>query len=118
VKGPGSGLKVATESFTQSCHPGTMDREVLPSESEAMARITRTHLRIGKRCLHSVVCPYTVTPDFGFLIDRHPVARDVWVASPCSGHGFKHSAAVGEILAEVSIGQPSPMDLSAFAWRF
>ena len=118
VKGPGSGLKVATESFNRSCHPEAMDREVLPSESEAMARITRTHLRIGKRCLHSVVCPYTVTPDFGFLIDRHPVARDVWVASPCSGHGFKHSAAVGEILAEVSIGQPSPMDLSAFAWRF
>jgi sarcosine oxidase len=83
-----------------------------------MARITRTHLRIGRRCLHSVVCPYTVTSDFGFLIDRHPAARDVWVASPCSGHGFKHSAAVGEILAEVSIGQPSPMDLSAFAWRF
>ena len=57
VNGQSSGLKVATESFIQSCHPGTMDREVLPSESEAMARITRTHLRIGKRCLHSVVCP-------------------------------------------------------------
>ena len=51
VNRPGSGLKVASGSFTQSCHPGTMDRKVLQSESEAMARITRTHLRIGKRCL-------------------------------------------------------------------
>ena len=36
-----------------------------------------------------------------FIIDRHPDFQRVIIASPCSGHGFKHSAGVGELLAEM-----------------
>jgi sarcosine oxidase len=63
----------------------------------------------------TVVCKYTVTPDFGFVIDRHPDSDRVWLASACSGHGFKHSAAVGEALAEVVTQEgKTRFDLSAF----
>jgi len=39
----------------------------------------------------------------------------VLVASPCSGHGFKHSAAVGEALAEWASEGKSRLELGAFS---
>ena len=71
--------------------------------------------RIEHRCVKAASCLYTVTPDFGFVIDTLPGAERVIVASPCSGHGFKHSAAIGEALAEwVTDGAPR-LDLAPFA---
>jgi len=55
-----------------------------------------------------------VTPDFGFVIDQHPESERVWFASACSGHGFKHSAAVGEALAEIALQGTSRLNLSPF----
>jgi sarcosine oxidase len=55
-----------------------------------------------------------MTPDGHFLIDRLPDAPNIVVASPCSGHGFKHSAAIGEALAEIVTQGKSRFDLSAF----
>jgi sarcosine oxidase len=40
----------------------------------------------------------------------------VVVASPCSGHGFKHSAAIGEVLARMVMGEPH-LDVSKFGFR-
>jgi sarcosine oxidase len=80
-----------------------------------MHALASPHVRITSHCVKTVVCKYTVTPDFGFVIDRHPDSDRVWLASACSGHGFKHSAAVGEALAEVvTQGGKTRFDLSAF----
>ena len=38
----------------------------------------------------------------------------VLIASPCSGHGFKHSAAIGEALAQWVVDGESTLDLSPF----
>ena len=46
--------------------------------------------------VQAAACVYTVTPDRGFIIDRHPEMERVRVVSACSGHGFKHSAGIGE----------------------
>ena len=42
--------------------------------------------------------------DFGFVIDRHPRHDRIIVASPCSGHGFKHPAALGEAISDLAVG--------------
>ena len=65
--------------------------------------------------MKAATCLYTVTPDFGFVIDTLPGAHRVIVASPCSGHGFKHSAAIGEALAQRVVDGASRLDLGAFA---
>jgi sarcosine oxidase len=49
------------------------------------------------------------------VIDRHPEWARVFVASPCSGHGFKHSAAIGEAIAERVIDGASRLDLTPFS---
>ena len=41
----------------------------------------------------------------------------VILASPCSGHGFKHSAAIGEAIAQLALDGRSRFDLSAFTMR-
>ena len=37
------------------------------------------------------------------------------MASPCSGHGFKHSAAIGEAIAELVVTGRSRFDLTPFS---
>ncbi|MGD0191514.1 MAG: N-methyl-L-tryptophan oxidase [Rhizomicrobium sp.] len=112
----GSGLKVATEQYADTTEPGGVDRDVSPDDAADMhRRYVAPYFRgVTARCTKSVVCLYTVTPDAGFIIDRLPDAERVIVASCCSGHGFKHSAAIGETLADMATGRDSPIDLAPF----
>jgi sarcosine oxidase len=59
-------------------------------------------------------CMFTNTPDEHFILDTLPDFKEVVVASPCSGHGFKFSSAIGEILADVAMDRQPKFDLSPF----
>lgn len=54
------------------------------------------------------VCLYTMTPDQNFLIDRHPDHSQVVFGAGFSGHGFKFTSAVGELLAEMIVTGETP----------
>lgn len=56
----------------------------------------------------SRVCQYEQSPDGHFIIDRHPEARNAWIVGGGSGHGFKHGPAVGEMVADLVLGEKSP----------
>jgi sarcosine oxidase len=60
---------------------------------------------------------YTNTPDEHFLVDFHPQYPQVLLVSPCSGHGFKFSSAIGEIAAQLISGNSPQFDLSPFKVR-
>jgi sarcosine oxidase len=111
------GVKLATEQFTQAIGPDEPRQVPTPADAQRMhaVQVRERLLGVSARCLRAVTCAYTVTPGFGFVIDRHPDWERVLVASPCSGHGFKHSAAIGEALAEQAIGGTSRLDLTPFA---
>jgi sarcosine oxidase len=119
VDGPAGGMKIATEQYAQSTTPESVAREVSARECEEMyANLVAPYLPgLGPRCVKAAACLYTATPDFHFLIDRHPLMPNVIVASPCSGHGFKHSAAIGEALAQMALDTPVAMKLDSFSWR-
>ena len=117
IDGERGGVKVASAQYHDTTTADQVDRVVTPEE---IARMYETLVGpcfpgLSRRCLKTATCMYTVTPDFGFVIDRHPQQPKVLLASPCSGHGFKHSAAVGEALAELATDGRSRLDLSAFA---
>ena len=117
VDGPDGGAKVAREQYVVDTTPDDVDRSVGPDEIEEMyERCVRDRLpALSGRCVKTAVCLYTVTPDSRFVIDRLPSMPNVIVASPCSGHGFKHSAAIGECLAQLATQGHSAIDLSPFA---
>lgn len=116
VDGAAGGLKIGAEHYDATTDADAVDRTVTPAEVERMhSRFVAPFLpTLGARCVRSAVCLYTVTPDFGFVIDRHPASERVLIVSPCSGHGFKHSAAIGEALAQVVVDGESRLDLSGF----
>ncbi|HUQ28937.1 MAG TPA: N-methyl-L-tryptophan oxidase [Usitatibacter sp.] len=101
IDGAGGGVKLATEQFAATTTPQSVDREVSDAEKRAMHRdLVAPYLPgLGPHCVKAVACMYTSTPDAQFWIDRDPARRNVFIVSACSGHGFKHSAAIGEELA-------------------
>ncbi|MGJ5140967.1 N-methyl-L-tryptophan oxidase [Bradyrhizobium oligotrophicum] len=113
---PDNGVKIANEVLTGETDPDDVAREVTPDE---IAATYETYVRpfvpdLGPRCLRSEVCLYTNAPGGRFIIDRDPGDADVIYASACSGHGFKHSPAVGEALAAMARGETPRVDLSGF----
>ena len=115
----GEGVKVAGHHEGESTSPDAIDREVHANETEGMRRIVRKFLPDADGPLRSaVVCMYTNTPDHHFLIDTHPSCPQVVIASACSGHGFKFSSAIGEVLADLATEGHSSFDLSLFRYRW
>lgn len=98
----GSGVKSGTERYGAPTTPDTVDRTVPETEwRDIHARHIAPHLHgLGDRLTKSNTCLYTCTPDAHFIVDR---ADSIITASPCSGHGFKHSPAMGEHLAAMAL---------------
>lgn len=118
INGRGGGIKVATEEFVDTTTPEEVDRVVTDAEAASMfERCVRGRLKgVGPVTVSRRACLYTVTPDFGFLVDLHPGFDRVFVVSACSGHGFKHSAAVGEAAARWVTSGERPDELASFSF--
>lgn len=119
VEGDASnGLKVTHEETGPATDPDHVDRTV--DEERDTARTFRTYIEpflpdLGPRSVRTATCLYTRVPRSRFIIDRDPRSERVLFASACSGHGFKHSAALGEALAdELTAGEARHVDLSPF----
>ncbi len=110
-------IKVATEQYSTRTSADAVDRVVTPEESTQMYRANVAGRLAGAtdRVVRSAACLYTVTPDRGFIIDRHPEMDRVLVVSACSGHGFKHSAGIGEAVAEDVAHGRGAVDLTPFS---
>lgn len=114
----GEGVKVAVHHQGEAVSPDSIRREVTAREAEAMRAVVRRFLPEADGPLRSaVVCMYTNTADHHFFIDRHPDHARVLIGSPCSGHGFKFSSVIGEVLADLITRGESRFDLSLFRNR-
>jgi glycine/D-amino acid oxidase-like deaminating enzyme len=82
---------------------------------EMLALLARYLPQAAGKILDRATCVYTNTPDHDFVLDTHPAHANVIIASPCSGHGFKFSSAIGEILADLVLTGETSFDLAPFA---
>ncbi len=110
---PGSdrrGFKVADDTRGPAFDPTAGERVV----SLDTLRGVREHLAFRFPALKDAplietrVCQYEQTPDEHFIVDRHPRMKNVWLLGGGSGHGFKHGPAVGEMMAELVLGDGEP----------
>jgi len=115
----GKTIKVATEQFTAITDPDHLQSAVRMEEEQSMYRdyVQDRLPGISDRCATAASCLYTTTPDSNFIVDVHRDNDRIIIASPCSGHGFKHSAAIGEALAEQVIDGRSQIDISSFSMK-
>lgn len=111
----GDGVKVAVHHQGEVSAPDRLNRDVSSEETDRALRLLKRHLPAAAGKLKSAaVCMYTNTPDEHFILDFHPAHRQVLIASPCSGHGFKFAAVIGEIVSDMLTGKKPGFDLSLF----
>jgi sarcosine oxidase len=116
IDGPDGGLKAGSEQFQATTTPAACRREVTAEASRRLhARFLARRLPgLQARTVRTTTCLYTSTADSGFAIDAHPDDAGLLVVAACSGHGFKHSAAIGEAVAQLALTGASAIDLRPF----
>jgi sarcosine oxidase len=104
------GVKIGKHHSWQYVNPDTVNREVSAADEQPLRTFLESRVPdMAGSVAKSLVCMYTNTPDEHFVIDKHPEFANVVYACGFSGHGFKFSSVVGEILANlVTTGQTTP----------
>jgi sarcosine oxidase len=100
----------------ETTDPERIDRRFSAGDEALIRSAIADHLPAANGALESgKTCLYTMTRGGDFVIDRLPAAKNVIVASACSGHGFKFAPVLGEILAQLAIDGRTPHDISRFS---
>ena len=80
-----------------------IDRSTHPRDEAVLRDFAERYFPDGSGPTMSLqVCAFTNTGDGHFILDGHPEHANVYVASPCSGHGFKFCSVIGEIMADLA----------------
>ncbi|MFJ7182542.1 N-methyl-L-tryptophan oxidase [Lysinibacillus xylanilyticus] len=110
----GAGLKIGRHDGGDGINPNDplrpFDEQDAIDLQNFINRFMPQHgaLKFGKPC------KYSMTPDEDFIIDFLPEHQNIVIAAGFSGHGFKFSSAVGEVLADLTLKGKSKQDLSLF----
>ncbi len=100
------GFKIAHHWHGPATTPETIDRIPKPEDEDDFRSTLREMIPDADGPLLSMsICMYTCTADSHFIIDRHPAvpSGNVIIACGFSGHGFKFSSVVGEVLADLAM---------------
>lgn len=111
---PGVGYKIGLDAPLRRFGVTDLDRAPDAGIDAAVERrVARDFGRLEPRALSSQVCTWTMSPDGRFVIDRLLDDRVV-LACGDSGTGFKFSALMGEILADLAEGATPDADVASF----
>lgn len=103
IDGPTGGMKVAVHGSDDVCTPATVDRTISARDIEQIQRKLAVRIpALQGEVLRAQTCLYTMTPDENFVIGAHPGMSNCTIACGFSGHGFKFSSVVGEVLADLA----------------
>ena len=95
--------------------PDTYDRACDDADEAILRDFTAKYFPAANGTLMGLrACMFTNTPDEHFIVDTLPNEPRVVVASPCSGHGYKFAAVIGEILADLAATGATRHDTSLF----
>ncbi|HET7344228.1 MAG TPA: FAD-binding oxidoreductase [Methylomirabilota bacterium] len=117
---PETGDLTLTGSLTDDEAKHPMDPERLGADvghdeaAEALTRTARAMPRLAEaRYRRGWSGAFDITPDWMPILDETPLAG-FWVAAGMSGHGFKLSPAVGEMMAALITGATPPVSATPF----
>jgi sarcosine oxidase len=111
---PGVGYKVGLDRPLRDLVPGDEDRTADPGLLAAATRRVRRDLgSVPVRPVDVHVCSWTDSPDGRFVIDRLP--GGIVLACGDGGEGFKFSALMGLVLADLAEGEEPDHDVASFS---
>lgn len=111
---PGRGYKLGIDQPLRDWQEDDLDRVPSPEVSARISeRVRRNFHDLDSTVLDAQVCTWTDSPDGRFVIDT---VRDGRVVIACgdSGEGFKFSALMGLVLADLAEGRDADQDIAAF----
>jgi sarcosine oxidase len=112
----GDGIKAARHHEGEFTSPRKVSREVTEQDEAPVRQFLAKHVPLALGTLKSsTTCIYTNTPDRNFILDFHPNHPNIIIASPCSGHGFKFSSVIGEIVREMVETGEAGIDTTLFS---
>jgi len=105
------GIKIGPEPLVSDragIDPEEMDRYIhLDTDvDELTAQVAQALPGLAPRPAKVIPCLVTDSPDGQFLVGRLPSQPRVVIAGGDSGHGFKHAAGIGELLAQIVADEP------------
>ncbi len=109
------GVKVAEHSGGETITDPLTDPR--PLEEQDLARVRDfvreqlTGIERSARLTQHEVCFYTMSPDEQFIIDTHPRHKNVVFSAGLSGHGFKFTSVLGEVMADLALSGTSPLPI-------
>ena len=110
------GFKVAMHHNGKFISEDDLNRESNADDLSIVKNFLEEYIPLANgKLIDSRVCVYTNTPDLDFIIDFYPNDENLIICSPCSGHGFKFTPAIGEICSELVINNAANYDLSEFS---
>lgn len=108
--------KAAIHSGDEECTPSTIDRAIHARDEMAIRSVIASRIpALNGEIANAVTCMYTMTANEHFIIDSHPAYPQVSLAAGFSGHGFKFSSVVGEILSELATTGNTSSDIALFS---
>jgi len=117
---PETGGLTLTGSLTDDETQHPMDPDALGGDvgndeaAETLERTARSVPRLAEGTFRrGWAGAFDITPDWMPILDQTPVAG-LWVAAGMSGHGFKLSPAVGEMMAALMTGAEPPVSAAPF----
>jgi monomeric sarcosine oxidase len=115
----GAGLKCAEHSGGVAVDdPLQVDRRPIAEETQRVQRFLARYLpHASTEVQDFAVCLYTLSPDRTFIVDIHPDDPHVSFAAGLSGHGFKFTSVLGEILADLALHGKSPLPIEFMACK-
>lgn len=106
-----NGWKIAHHHAGKPTHPDEINRTINEKELATLGKFMQQYLGVSEDALIATkTCLYSYSPDEHFVIDLLPDQHQrVSVAWGFSGHGFKFTSVVGEILADLSMYGKTPL---------
>ena len=97
----------------EQSNPDRIDRAIHPRDEEILRGFVERYFPDGAGpSLAYKTCMFTNSPDGHFIIDRHPEFPQVSFAAGFSGHGFKFSSIIGEIMADLATDGTTRHDIA------
>lgn len=99
----------------ENVDPDTIDRQPNPQDEAVLRDFTEKYFPDAAGATSSMkACMFTNSPDEHFIIDRLPDAPNVAIAAGFSGHGYKFSSVVGEILTDLTLDGKTSHEIGMF----
>ena len=115
IDGAGGGVKVAIHGSDDVCTADDVDRVVCEKDIQRIRKkLTARIPELDGEVVRAKTCVYTTTPDEHFVIGTHPQVLSCTIACGFSGHGFKFSSIVGEILADLAMSRKTAYPIELF----